>query len=107
MPHLSGDALADLLLAAVATQENVVQISEDVSSGLLGADAAASHEAAQPLPPEVVAVNQELQETAAKLRKNGRSIPPAAEPLNLHYWTGRPADAKWSREDIFGNKNTK
>ena len=100
LPHLSPEELGDLLLAAVATADNVMQLSDEVAEGLLGSDAAAFAEAAAPLPPEVAATNQDLQETAARL-KSGSARPGSAKPDDSHYWTGPPAEHSWTKEDNF------
>ncbi len=93
LPHLSPEALGDVLLAAVATPDNILQLSDEIAAGLLGSDAAAFAEAAAPLPPEVAAANRDLQETAARLKSGGARLD------RSHYWTGPPANISWTRED--------
>ena len=102
-PHLTNEALAELLLAAVAPQDNMMQLDSELLEGLLGADAAAFQEAAAPLPAEVAAVNAELQETAAKLRRAGSAEGEARQP----YWTGVAAPAAWTKEVSSGFLNNK
>jgi hypothetical protein len=95
LPDLTNEELSELLLESVVTHQPVVQIDSEALAGLVGeAEARIFQEAAEPLPAEVSAANQEFQSAAAALRASRDPEPKAT------YWQGSSAPATWAREVV-------
>jgi hypothetical protein len=71
LPGLSSDALSEILLAAVAAPAPALQVDQEAAEGLLGPgpEAQTAAAAAEPLPPAVVAQNEEFQAAAWKVKQ--------------------------------------
>ena len=100
LPGLSPDALAEILLAAVAAPPVALQIDPEAAEGLLGPgpEAMTVVEAAEPVPPAVLAQNQEFQ-AAAKKVKQRQSLGKSEETRPKH-WRGPPVSGAWNKEDL-------
>jgi len=93
LPDISNDELSNLLLSSVASPAALLQVDKDALDGLLGPEAANFNEAAEPLPAEVKALNQEFQTAAHKVRQKKQH--------EKGPWRGPPGNEKWSREVFF------
>ena len=70
LPGLTSDELAEILLEAVAAPATALKVDQEAAEGLLGPgpEAQTVVEAAEPLPPAVIAQNQEFQAAAKKIK---------------------------------------
>ena len=90
LPDISEEELSNLLLSSVASPAALLKVDEEALDGLLGPEAANFIEAAEPLPAEVQALNQEFQAAAQKVRQKRQT---EKKP-----WRGPPVNDKWTRE---------
>ena len=84
-------------MAAPAT---ALRVDQEAAEGLLGPgpEAQTVVEAAEPLPPAVIAQNQEFQAAAKKIKQR-QSLGQSEASRPLH-WRGPPVTEAWSREDL-------
>ena len=100
LPGLSPDELAEILLAAVAAPPVALRIDPDAAEGLLGPGPEASTvvAAAEPVPPAILAQNEEFQAAAKKVKQRQSLV--SSEASRPKHWRGPPVNRAWNREDL-------
>ena len=100
LPGLSPDELAEILLAAVAAPPVALRIDPDAAEGLLGPGPEASTvvAAAEPVPPAILAQNEEFQAAAKKVKQRQSLV--SSEASWPKHWRGPPVNRAWNREDL-------